>query len=495
MERTQKNTPGHQVALDFLKKGPKLLLIDGQWIPSISGKTFDAVNPATEEILTTIAEADSADVDLAVKAARKAFENQLWANMGPHDREILMHKIANLIDLHAEELAILDSLDYGGPLAITKMTTGDSARIFRYYGGWPTKIYGKTNPTDGSTFTYTNREPLGVCGAIIPWNGPLWFAALKIAPAIAMGNTIVIKPSEATPLSIVRLGELLIEAGVPGGVVNIVQGYGQTVGAAIVAHPDVDKIAFTGSTAVGKGILRTTADSMKKVTLELGGKSPFIIFDDADIDKAIMMAAMAFTVNSGQSCTAGTRVFIHESIYNEAAEKIVAIAKQITIGNGLDPNTQMGPIALKKQFEKIQSYFVIGLEDGATLATGGQTVGDKGYFVQPTVFTNVKNEMRLAQEEIFGPVVALIPFKDENDAVFQANNIPYGLASSIWTKDLSRAHRVARKIKAGTVWVNTFFEFDPIIPFGGYKMSGIGREFGEESVDAYTQVKSVLVKL
>jgi acyl-CoA reductase-like NAD-dependent aldehyde dehydrogenase len=490
----QKKT-GHQAALDFLANGPKRMLIDGQWVASVSGKTFDVINPSTEAVLTTIAEGDKADVNLAVKAARKAFEDPSWASITPHQREAYLRKIADLIEAHVEELGALDTLDYGAPAMLTGYTAADAARIFRYYSGWPTKVYGKTNPSDGTTFTYTIREPLGVCGAIIPWNGPLWFAALKIAPAIALGNTVVIKPSEATSLSILRLGELLVEAGLPAGVVNIVPGYGATVGAAMVDHPDVDKIAFTGSTAVGKGILQASAGTMKKVTLELGGKSPFIIFPDADIDKAIQNAVAGFTMNTGQSCTAGSRVFIHESIYEEVAAKIVAIAEQLTIGDGFDPKTQIGPIAQQKQFEKIRSYFEIGKQDGATLATGGERVGDKGYFVKPTVFTHVKNGMRLAQEEIFGPVVALISFKDEDDAVLQGNDITYGLASSIWTKDLSQAHRVARKIKAGTVWVNTFGVFDPMIPFGGFKQSGLGREFGGESVEAYTQVKSVIVGL
>lgn len=492
---TNLHTRGLSAAHAFLQKGALRMLINGQWVASVSGRTFKSINPANEEVLAAIAEGDQADVDLAVKAARAALVDPAWASMNPHAREQLLRKIADLIEANVEELAALDTLDYGGPLFLTGMTAADAARIFRYYSGWPTKVYGKTTPSDGGTFTYTLREPLGVCGAIIPWNGPLWFAALKIAPAIAMGNTVVIKPAEATSLSIIRLGELLIEAGVPAGVVNIVTGYGKTAGAAIVEHPGVDKIAFTGSTAVGQTILRASAGTMKKVTLELGGKSPFIIFPDADLDQAIQYAVMGFTMNSGQSCTAGSRVFIHESIYDEVAAKIVAIAQQIPVGDGLDPDTRLGPIAQQSQFEKIQSYFEIGKQEGATMACGGARIGAKGYFVQPTVFTNVKNGMRLAQEEIFGPVVALIAFKDEDDAVLQGNEIGYGLASSVWTRDISKAHRVARRIKAGTVWVNSFGVFDPMIPFGGYKQSGLGREFGEESIDAYTQVKSVVVGL
>ncbi|OUJ70364.1 aldehyde dehydrogenase family protein [Hymenobacter crusticola] len=484
----------NQAALNFIANGPKHLLIDGHWVPAVSGRTFDVIDPATEQVLTRVAEADKADVELAVQAARRAFEHPSWATMSPHAREACLIRIAELIEANAEELATIESLDNGMPMGMAHFSVTAAANTFRYYAGWPTKAYGKTNPTDGSSFSYTLREPIGVCGAIIPWNGPFMFAAWKIAPAIAFGNTVVIKPSELTPLSILRLGELLLEAGLPAGVVNIVPGYGQTVGAAIVEHPDVDKIAFTGSTAVGKGILRASADTMKKVTLELGGKSPFVIFPDADLDKAIQMAVVGFTGNSGQACTAGSRVFIHESIYEEVAAKIVAIANQLVIGPGLNPATQMGPITTEKQFEKIESYVAIGHADGATLAAGGARVGTKGFFIQPTVFTHVTNGMRLAQEEIFGPVVALIAFTDEDDAVLQGNDVSYGLAASIWTKDLNRAHRVASALKAGTVWVNTMYEMDPISPFGGFKQSGLGKELGAESVDAYTQIKSVVVR-
>lgn len=469
-------------ALAFIASGPKHLLIDGQWVPAVSGETFDSINPATEEVLVSVARADKADVDLAVAAARRAFDHPSWANISPARREQYLHRIADLIELHADELATLDTLDNGMPIVNSRLSMQAAVDSFRYFGGWPTKVFGNTNPTDGSTFSYTIREPMGVVGAIIPWNGPLQFAAWKIAPALAFGNTVVIKPSELTPLSIVRLGELLIEAGLPAGVVNIVQGSGATVGQAIVDHPGVEKIAFTGSTDVGRGILRASADTMKKVTLELGGKSPVIIFPDADIDRAVATALIGFTANSGQACMAGTRVLIHESIYADVSAKLVAAAKRIKVGNGLDPTTQMGPITNQKQFEKIQSYFTIGREDGATLATGGQ-VSDKGYFVEPTVYTHVTNEMRLAQEEIFGPVVVLISFTDEADAIQKSNDTPYGLASGVWTADLNRAHRVARAIKAGMVWVNTVYELEPITPFGGYKQSGLGRELGEEAVD------------
>lgn len=483
-----------QRALDFIANGPKRLLIDGQWVPALSGKTLAVLNPATEEVLTTVAEADQADIDRAVRAARRAFDDPAWANISPYQRERYLHRIADLIEANAEELAAIETLDNGMPIEGSRWSVMAAVNTFRYYAGWPTKIYGKTNPSDGNSFTYTLREPVGVCGAIIPWNGPIMFAAWKIAPAIAFGNTVVIKPSELTPLSMLRLGELLIEAGLPAGVVNMVPGPGQTAGAALVEHPGVDKIAFTGSTAVGKSILRASVDTLKKVTLELGGKSPLVIFPDADLDKAIQYAIIGFTGNAGQACTAGTRVFIHESIYEEVATQIVATVEQLRVGPGLDPATQMGPITNQKQFDKIQAYVAIGREDGATLATGGARVGNRGYFVQPTVFTHVKNGMRLAQEEIFGPVVALIPFTDEADAVLQGNDVPYGLAASIWTQDLNRAHRVAKAMKVGTVWVNTIYEIDPIAPFGGFKQSGLGKELGEESVDTYTQIKTVVVR-
>jgi acyl-CoA reductase-like NAD-dependent aldehyde dehydrogenase len=494
METTQKVNRLNEAVVDYLSKGPRLLLIDGKWVPAVSGRTLETVNPATEDVLTTIAEGGKEDVDLAVKAARRAFESPAWANISAHERERYLHRIADLIELNAEELAVLESLDNGMPAWIAKWLVTSAAQTFRYYAGWPTKIYGKTNPTDGSSFTYTLREPLGVCGAIVPWNGPSQSAAWKIAPAIAFGNTVVIKPSQLTSLTLLRIGELIVESGLPPGVVNIVTGKGPAVGNALVEHPDVDKIAFTGSTGVGKGIVKATADTLKKVTLELGGKSPNIIFPDADLEKAVQAAVNGFTQNSGQGCVAGSRVFVHESIYEQVKDRVIVIAESLKIGNGFDPDTQMGPITSKDQLEKILGYVKLGQQEGATLATGGNRIPGKGYFMQPTVFTNVKNNMRLAQEEIFGPVVVLIPFKDETDAVLQANDSEFGLAACVWTKDINIAHRVAGKLKAGTVWVNTIFEMDPIFPFGGYKQSGLGRELGAESVDAYTQIKSVVVR-
>lgn len=483
-----------QAALDFIEQSPKQLLIDGQWVPAVSGMTFAPINPATAQVLTQVAHADEADIDLAVKAARRAFEHPSWAGIGPHERERFLVKIADLMDAHAEELATIETLNNGMPLFNSRWMVAEAAKVFRYYGGWPTKIHGNTNPIDPTGFAYTLREPLGVCAAIIPWNGPIFAASWKIAPALACGNTVVIKPSELTPLSLLRLGELLLEAGLPAGVVNIVPGVGAGAGNALVEHPDVNKVAFTGSTAVGKNIMRTAATTLKKVSLELGGKSPTIIFPDADLDKAIAAAAMGFTLGSGQGCVCGTRVFIHESMYEEVAARIVTIAKNLVLGPGVAPTTQIGPITNEKQFQKIKEYIAIGIAEGCTLAAGGGQAGTEGYFIQPTVFTHVTNGMRLAQEEIFGPVGVLISFKDENDVVFQSNDVQYGLSASVWTKDISRAHRVARALQAGSVWVNTIFEMDTIYPFGGYKQSGLGREMGEEAIAAYTQVKSVVVR-
>jgi len=494
MAKQSEVSNAEQKVSHYLNSGTKKLLIDGQWIPSKSGKTFETINPATEEVIATVFEGGKEEIDLAVSAAQRAFERENWSNISAHKREQYLHKIADLIEQHSEELALLETLDNGMSLSTSSWLVQGAIDAFRYYAGWPTKIYGKTNPTDGNSFSYTLREPLGVCGAIVPWNGPIQSVAWKIAPAIAFGNTIVVKPSSFTSLTCIRLGELIVESGLPDGVVNIVTGQGSVAGAALVEHSGIAKIAFTGSTPVGKGILKSTADTMKKVTLELGGKSANIIFPDADMDKAIAGALTGFTAGAGQGCVAGSRVFIHESIYEEVSAKIVEIAGKVVVGPGTDPINEMGPITTQGQFEKIQTYFKIGVEEGAILATGGQRLSGKGFFLKPTVFTNVKNGMRLAQEEIFGPVVALISFKDENDVIFQANDTEFGLAAMVWTKDINRAHKVAAAMKAGTVWINTLFELDPIMPFGGYKQSGLGRELGEESVDAYTQIKSVVVR-
>jgi len=479
----------------FLASGPKQLLIGGLWVPAHSGETFAPVNPATEEVLCRAAAGDKSDINDAVVAARKAFENPNWAGISPHQRGSYLLKLSRLIAENAEELAQLETLNNGTPLAMTRGQMLASAQTFEYYAGWATKIYGETNPSDAAFFNYTLREPLGVCGLIVPWNGPISSASWKLAPALAAGNTCILKPAEQTPLSTIRLGELILEAGFPPGVVNIVTGFGETAGAAISEHPDIDKVAFTGSTSVGKMITRAAAVNLKRVSLELGGKSPNVIFEDADIDKAVAASVGAFCFLSGQICVAGTRIFIQEKIYEEVAARIAAYTANFTVGDPFSPTTTMGPVVSAEQFGRVTSYFDVAKADGAHVAVGADTLGGKGYFIKPTLYTGVTNGMRIAQEEVFGPVAAAIPFKDENDAVLQGNDTIYGLAAAVWTKDVGRAHRVARALKAGTVWVNTYLKVDPISGFGGYKQSGYGRELGPHSMDAYTQTKTVYVDI
>ena len=485
-----------RATIDFLRDSPKKLLINGKWVAAKSGKTFESINPANEEVLALIAEGDKADVDDAVKAARKAFEESKWSSISPHQRSRYLYKIADLIEQNADQLAELESLDNGKPLAIAKVADiAGSARTFRYYAGWPTKIYGETNPSDPSTFNYTLREAVGVCGQIIPWNFPLSMASWKVAPALACGNTIVLKPAEQTPLTAIRLGELIQEAGIPDGVVNIITGFGPGAGSSIAEHPDVDKVAFTGSTEVGKLILKASAGNLKRVSLELGGKSPNIIFRDSDLDAAVQSATRGVFFNSGQVCTAGTRIFVEQPVYDEVVERLIKHSETMTVGNPLDEKTRLGPLVSKEQFDRVKSYLEIGKGEGAKVATGGEAVSGAGYFVRPTIFSGVHNQMRIAREEIFGPVGAAIAFKDESDAIFQGNDTNYGLAAAVWTRDISRGLKVARALKAGTVWINTYGGSDSISPFGGYKQSGFGRELGIHSLELYTQIKSVYVKL
>jgi acyl-CoA reductase-like NAD-dependent aldehyde dehydrogenase len=479
--------------LDFLRK-PKQLLINGKWVAAKSGKTFETINPANEEVLALAAEGDKTDVDEAVKAARKALDGK-WSTLSPHQRAQYLLRIADLIEKHADELGTLESLNNGMAISLAKGMASGAADTFRYYAGWATKIYGETNPSDPSMFNYTLREPVGVCGQIIPWNGPIAMFAWKIAPALACGNVSIIKPAEQTPLTALRLGELLLEAGLPEGVVNIITGFGQTAGASIAEHPDIDKVAFTGSTEVGKLILKASAGNLKRVSLELGGKSPNIVFADANMEQCVPTSLFGFTMLSGQVCCAGTRVFVQRDFHDEFVDKLTKQAAQAKAGDPLDPKTMIGPLVSKEQFERVKGYLDIGKKEGAEPKLGGDVRGGKGYFVDPTIFTNVKNDMRIAREEIFGPVASVIPFKDENDAVLQGNDTTYGLAAAVWTNDVSRAHKVARALKAGTVWVNCYNNIDPISPFGGYKQSGIGRELGKHSIELYTQIKSVYVKL
>ncbi len=476
------------------------LLIDGQWVDAESGKTFPTPNPSTGATLAEVAEADKADVDKAVAAARRAFEGK-WSKMSARDRGRLLYKLSQLIESRAQELAELETADNGKP--IRESLYVDIPQVvenFEYFAGWATKIEGETIPVPGAMFNYTLREPIGVCGQIIPWNFPLLMAAWKLAPALAAGNTVVLKPAEQTPVTAMELGKLILEAGFPEGVVNIVPGYGETAGAALASHPDIDKIAFTGSTEVGKIIARAAADNLTKVSLELGGKAPNIVFADADMEQAVNGAMMGIFFNQGQVCCAGSRLFLDERVKEEFLDRFKTKAEKIKVGDPLDSSTQMGPQVSAEQLNRIKSYCEIATGEGATIFAGGcspqlEEKFQNGYFFQPTIFSEVKNEMRVAQEEIFGPVTSVITFSDEEDLIRQANQTIYGLSAGIWTRDITRAHRFARAIKAGVVWINTYNMFNAAVPFGGYKQSGYGREMGRHALDLYTQVKSVWVDL
>jgi phenylacetaldehyde dehydrogenase len=487
--------------VSFVEK-PRQMLINGRWVDSVSGKTFPSYDPSTGEVLATVAEGDQADIDLAVKAARKAFESGHWRKMSPSERGRLIWKLADLIEQHLEEFALLESLDNGKPLTIARAADVPlAADLFRYMAGWATKIEGNTIPlsvpyTPGAKYlSYTVREPIGVVGQIIPWNFPLLMAAWKLGPALATGCTIVLKPAEQTPLSALRLGELICEAGFPEGVVNIVPGYGETAGAALAAHMDVDKVAFTGSTEVGRLIVHAAAGNLKKVSLELGGKSPNVIFKDADLDLAIPGAASAIFFNHGQCCCAGSRLYVEKAVFDKVVDGIAEQAKKIKVGPGLDASTDMGPLVSEEQLKRVCGYLDSGFSQGAKALAGGHKASDKGYFVEPTVLVNASEDMKVVQEEIFGPVVAAMPFSDPEEIVVRANDNVYGLAAGVWTNDISKAHRTADLIKAGTVWVNCYNIFDAAMPFGGYKQSGWGREMGHEVLNNYTQTKAVCARV
>jgi aldehyde dehydrogenase (NAD+) len=477
--------------------GATKLLINNQWVESASGKTFPTVNPATGEEICRVAEADAADVDKAVQAAREAFEKGPWRKMAAAERGKLLYKLADLIEKNADELARLEALDNGKPYQVAR--TADLPLViacYRYYAGWADKIQGKTIPIAGNYFCYTRHEPVGVVGQIIPWNFPLLMQAWKLGPALAAGNTVVLKPAEQTPLTALRVGELIIEAGFPAGVVNILPGYGPTAGAAIAWHNGVDKVAFTGSTEVGHLIMEAAARSnLKRVTLELGGKSPNIVFADADMDQAIEGAHFALFFNQGQCCCAGSRLFVEAKAYDEFVEKSVARAKKRKVGDPFDPTSEQGPQVDDVQFEKVMSYIVAGKTEGASLVAGGNRVGNRGFFIEPTVFADVKDDMKIAKEEIFGPVMSIMKFKDVEEVVERSNRTEYGLAAAVWTRDISKAHAIANSVRAGTVWVNCYDVFDAAAPFGGFKQSGIGRELGEYGLQQYTEVKTVTVKL
>jgi len=481
-----------------VKIGPTKLLINGKWVDSASGKTFPTVNPSTGEVITQVAESDAADVDKAVSAARAAFEKGPWRRkITASGRGVLMNKLADLIEKHADELAQLEALDNGKPAHIARMADLTlTIACYRYYAGWADKIEGKTIPVNGPYFSYTKHEPVGVVGQIIPWNFPLLMQAWKLGPALAAGCTVVMKPAEQTPLTALCVGELIMEAGFPEGVVNLLPGYGPTAGAAIARHMDVDKVAFTGSTEVGHLIMKAAAETnLKRVTLELGGKSPNIVFADADMEQAIEGSHQALFFNQGQCCCAGSRLFVEEKAYDEFVDKSVARAKSRTVGNPFDKSTEQGPQVDQDQFDKVMGYIDSGKKEKATLATGGGRVGDKGYFIEPTVFTDVKDDMKIAREEIFGPVMTILKFKDMDEVVERSNKTMYGLAAAVWTKDITKAHAIADSVRAGTVWVNCFDVFDAGAPFGGFKQSGLGRELGEYALSNYTEVKTVTVKL
>jgi aldehyde dehydrogenase (NAD+) len=472
------------------------LFIDGQWRPAASGRTFPTIDPATEEVIAQVAEGDAADVDAAVRAARKAFDEGPWPRMNARDRGRLMFKLCELIEAEIDELAALESLDNGKPVSDAK--TGDiplALDVLRYYAGWADKIHGQTIPISGNYFCYTRREPVGVAGQIIPWNFPISMVSWKWGPALAVGCTIVMKPAEQTPLTCLRLARLAQKAGIPDGVINVVPGFGPTAGAAIVKHPGIDKVAFTGSGETAQIIMRQAADHLKRLTFELGGKSPNIVFADADLDAAAVGAHVGIYLNQGQCCCAGSRLFVEDSIHDRFVERVVAMSRARKVGDPFDPATEQGPQVDKSQFDKIMGYIESGKREGATCATGGKRVGSKGFFIEPTVFTNVKDEMAIAREEIFGPVLSVLRFSDVDELVRRANATTFGLAAAVWTRDVTKAHDVARRLRAGTVWVNCYDVFDAAAPFGGFKQSGFGRELGERGLDPYLETKTVTVSL
>jgi aldehyde dehydrogenase (NAD+) len=486
--------PAQSAAAEFLAR-PQQLLIDGRRVPSVSGRTFQSLNPATEQVIATIAEGNEEDVNRAVAAARRAFEGP-WRTMRAAERGHILLKWAELLKKHVDEIAELESLDAGKPIAaVLRQDFPAAIDTLIYYAGWADKISGEVISTRDDALTYTVREPVGVVAAIVPWNFPLMIGMWKLAPALACGCTVIMKPAELTSLSALRIGELALEAGLPPGVLNIVSGPGRTVGEALVNHPDVDKVTFTGSPGVGRGIMKGAAGNFKRVSLELGGKSANVIFDDADLDAASKAAGAGIFFNAGQVCSAGSRVLVQEKAYDEVVERLTARAKSIRMGDPSDRATALGPVISEKQMKSILGYVDVGRKEGASLTTGGERVGSRGYFISPAVFANVQHEMRISQEEIFGPVVSVIKFKDEADALRIANGTAYSLAAGVWSRDMGRVQRFAKRARAGTVWINTFGYTDVRLPWGGERDSGLGREHGTAAIENFTEPKAVWMNL
>ena len=491
--------PTFERELSFLRGDAKKLLIDGEWVEAASGLTFPSINPSTGATIAHLAQGGAQDADKAVAAARRAFEGP-WSKVTPAERQWMIWRFADLLEENYEELRLLEVLDMGSPIGRSPEAGATRAvEVLRYYAGWATKIQGETIPNSvpGSVFSYTLREPVGVVAAIVPWNGPLSNALWKIAPVLATGCTMVLKPAEQASLTAIRLGELICESEIPDGVVNIVTGFGETVGAALASHHNVDKVAFTGSTATGQHIVRAAAGNLKRVSLELGGKSPDIVFADADLDKAVPGAAMAVFGNSGQVCCAGTRLFVQRPVYDEFLDRMSQFATALRVGDSLDPQTQIGPLVSAGQLDRVLGYLKRGPVEGARTTVGGERLTEgplkDGYFVPPTVFADVTDDMQIARDEIFGPVACVLPFDSVTEVVARANTGVYGLGGGVWTRDVGKAHQVSAALQTGAVWVNGYLHFDAAVPFGGYKMSGWGNELGARSLDEYLNVKSVWI--